>query len=106
VSATAVREKREKLRGKRIGHGVTMRFFIALNPETKESERAGIIIAHRHADGAICQGGVQFAVPANQRNERPKWAVESWRPLTLAPSIFDPDCGLHGYVRAGRWVPT
>lgn len=27
-------------------------------------------------------------------------------PLTVDPSILCPDCGLHGYIRSGRWVPA
>lgn len=32
--------------------------------------------------------------------------TESTDPLTITPSILCLDCGLHGYVRAGRWVPA
>lgn len=97
---------KHELPGDPIGHGVTMRFYKARNPETGEFERAGIIIAHRHRNGLICQGGVQFRTPANAGNERPKWDVEEWEPLTLSPSIEDPDCALHGYIRKGKWVPA
>lgn len=31
-------------------------------------------------------------------------AVEARIPTTVSPSILCPDCGLHGYVRAGRWA--
>jgi len=27
-------------------------------------------------------------------------------PLTIDPSILCPDCGAHGFVRDGRWVPA
>lgn len=26
-------------------------------------------------------------------------------PLTITPSVLCPDCGTHGYITAGRWVP-
>lgn len=25
-------------------------------------------------------------------------------PLTVTPSVLCPDCGLHGFITAGRWV--
>jgi len=28
------------------------------------------------------------------------------QPLTVVPSILCPDCGTHGFVRDGRWVPA
>lgn len=27
-------------------------------------------------------------------------------PLSITPSLLCPDCGLHGYVTDGRWVPA
>lgn len=35
---------------------------------------------------------------------RPSWTVESWEPLTISPSILRKECGLHGWIREGRWV--
>ncbi len=36
------------------------------------------------------------------------WAVESWEPLTVSPSLLcTPDkggCGDHGFIKQGRWV--
>lgn len=31
--------------------------------------------------------------------------ITSVDPLTVEPSILCPDCGTHGYVTAGVWVP-
>jgi hypothetical protein len=30
--------------------------------------------------------------------------IESTDPLTVAPSILCPDCGLHGFIHDGRWI--
>jgi hypothetical protein len=35
----------------------------------------------------------------------PKWQLVQLDPLTVAPSILCRGCGLHGYLRAGRWEP-
>ena len=32
--------------------------------------------------------------------------VVAWEPLSIVPSILCPDCGLHGYVTNGTWVPV
>lgn len=34
------------------------------------------------------------------------WKLESRDPLTISPSIHCLNCGLHGFVRDGRWVPA
>jgi len=31
--------------------------------------------------------------------------ITSREPLTVTPSIACPDCGLHGFIREGRWLP-
>lgn len=35
--------------------------------------------------------------------EQALWQVDSWEPLTLSPSILC-HCGVHGFIRGGRWV--
>lgn len=32
--------------------------------------------------------------------------IEQRQPLTIAPSILCSDCGTHGFIRNGRWVPA
>jgi hypothetical protein len=34
------------------------------------------------------------------------WTVNSYDPLDLHPSILHPDCGFHGFIRQGKWVPA
>lgn len=97
-----------EIRGEDIGHGVHVRFYTSVNPDTKQAERAGIIVAHRHPDGAVCEGGVSFDCPATRahhKSGRPLWQVQSLEPLTISPSILDKECGLHGHIVAGKWVP-
>lgn len=33
------------------------------------------------------------------------WQVHTESPLTLSPSLRCTTCGLHGWVRGGRWIP-
>lgn len=83
-----------------------------LNPDVAhlaDEERHGAIVGHLHGDGAECEGFVGFDTPAGRLSpERPHWIVEQVEPLTLSPSILmDPakgGCGLHGFIRDGRWV--
>lgn len=73
----------------------------------KGTEHAGLIVAHKHADGGICAG----SVPIEGRNflgNREMWRLLSEDPLTLDPSIDgtkdNPDCNLHGHIQNGKWV--
>lgn len=88
-----------------------------LNPHLAhlpDNDRTGIIVGHVHpnppdGDGEICEGAVLFDTPENQREAgRPVWQVESLEPLTISPSVLmSPEkggCGLHGFIRGGRWV--
>ena len=36
----------------------------------------------------------------------PTLVVEQEEPLTIVGAIFCPDCGLHGFVRNGKWMPA
>ncbi len=64
----------------------------------------GIMIGHMDEDGSECWGMVPFDTPANQETTGARWTVEQEDPLTLSPSILRRECGLHGYIRDGRWV--
>lgn len=102
-----------------LGNGVYMRWLQwspdrDLNPQyahLADEEKTGIIVGHVHEDGEVCEGAVLFDTPANRwKNEdghRPVWQVHSLDPLHIEPSVFmNPDkggCGLHGFIRAGRW---
>ncbi len=99
----------DEIGGDDIGHNVKVSFFIRRNLITGLDERAGLLVYHLHADGAVCGGSVPFDVPANgpDYNDRPLWEVIHWSPLTLHPSILDPTCSehFHGHIVAGHWVP-
>lgn len=34
------------------------------------------------------------------------WTIEQRDPLTVSPSILLVDCGCHGFIREGVWVPA
>jgi hypothetical protein len=34
------------------------------------------------------------------------WTVQQKDPLTITPSISKPDCGCHGFITDGKWVPA
>ncbi len=35
-----------------------------------------------------------------------RWAVSSVHPLTVTPSIHWVNCGCHGFITIGKWVPA
>jgi len=103
-----------------------------LNPQyadLPDNDRTGIVVGHYHEEGTCarhdspekcaqnpswcsneCEGAVLFDTPENRRGSpgRPLWQVESLEPLTISPSILysteKGGCGLHGFIREGRWV--
>lgn len=82
----------------------SLKFFSNYADETNEV--TGCIETHINSDGRPCEGSVLFDVPENGAIRRSKWEVLSWNPLTLAPSLLCTQCGNHGFVRDGKWVPA
>ena len=35
-----------------------------------------------------------------------RWTVHSVHPLTVTPSVHWTDCGCHGFITDGKWVPA
>ena len=61
----------------------------------------GLVIEH----GDCPSQTIKFALPWVQReSDLDVWQVHQWEPLTLHPSLLCDTCGLHGYIREGRWV--
>lgn len=89
----------QEMRALDLGGGVFIAPFGARY--VPEGEHAGGIVWHTHANGLLCGGAVLFAEDP-ERLGRPVWTVESWDPLTISPSVLA-GCGLHGYIREGRW---
>lgn len=84
----------------------------ALNPQYKDipdCDKAIIHIDHPRADGqgGMCVSAAILSVaPEVLKGGAPTWDVESWEPLTLSPSLLCRNCGDHGFIREGRWVPA
>lgn len=85
-----------------LGHGVTMQWA------TKDGGRVGLLERHSTPDGEECTGYVALDVPGVRewRPDGPLWRVESWEPLTISPSVLCRQCGNHGFIRNGQWVPA
>lgn len=68
----------------------------------------GIMIQHHNCPvlGDGCFAGLQFDIPENSDMNEAKWEVRQWEPLTLHPSILRQECGLHGFIRNGQWIPA
>lgn len=95
-----------------LGHGV---WFTWLR---YAGERVGVIEWHHcppqtggglidMPDGKNLSGGaLMFDIPGNAQEQRPKWQLISLDPLHIEPSVLCRTCGLHGFIRDGKWVPT
>jgi hypothetical protein len=87
------------------GNGVTARWLVHGDDPT----RVSLIETHtNNATGKTCYGSVMFDLPYVRRAFPGShvWAVESWEPLTVSPSVLCRECGHHGFIREGRWVPA
>ena len=74
-------------------------------PKATEYEgNSGIVLVfdHRHGDETECRAAVLWCDGCAL--ERPRWDLIKLNPLTLAPSILRRECGVHGWIRGGRWV--
>lgn len=91
-----------------LGQGFSARYFQwrpdrKINPQYEgipDVERAGLLLTCRHG----IEGAIQFDCGEAYRaiSNGPFWIVESWKPLTLSPSV---DCGCcHGYIKDGVWT--
>lgn len=90
-------------------------------------EKWGACVRHYRPDGTLCEGCIEFdgewqrrahecyARKCAERGETPRsyvaWAVESWDPLTVSPSLLCKAptenggvCGDHGFIRGGKWA--
>lgn len=56
-------------------------------------------------DAGVSAGGVYFQ-NAPDHLKGPRWQLVTEEPLTITPSILCRTCGLHGFIREGRWVPA
>lgn len=52
-----------------------------------------------------CMGGITLDVPAAEGLSGARWQVQSMAPLTVSPSLLC-QCGDHGFIRDGKWVPA
>lgn len=96
-----------------LGHGVTLEFFSA-----GDADRVGAHVEHPSpkTESGRCAGAIFFDTPDARRvlaEPRNFWQVQSWEPLTISPSVLcrgrntdGSECGFHGFIRDGKWVPA
>lgn len=84
-----------------LGQGVTAQWLFW------DGQRAGLVYQHPRPDGRQCEGSIMFDLPETRQAYGPDrlWAVESWDPLTVSPSLLC-GCQHHGFIRNGRWEPA
>lgn len=99
-------EDGEPIYGLDLGSGV---FVSPIADRDDHLHHVGAMVWHTHADGRVCSGAIWFEQQTD--HEHPIWTVEQWDPLTVTPSVRAmsgpgmSEC-LHGWIRAGRWVPA
>ena len=58
-----------------------------------------------YAGSEWCMGGITLDVPEAAGLAGARWTLVAYDPLTVAPSFLC-DCGDHGFIRDGKWVPA
>lgn len=87
--------------GTHIGHGVEIEYW-----QSKAHNLRAVNVFHRKPDGSPCACCAYIKVP-DEWVERPQlWTVRQMSPLTLDPSIVCRTCGLHGWIKDGKWHPA
>ena len=71
--------------------------------DVPDIDEVGLIITCPHGDGAI-----HFDTPEVRQvfPEGPFWKIVWPDPLTLEPSVLRRECGCHGHIKEGQWVPA
>lgn len=95
-----------------IGHGLTAALRTAEHDMAPEGSHpgwvagdvVGVLLTHSCAkrNGEV----VQDFIPVNYMGAAHDWKLESRDPITMSPSVHYLCCGLHGWVRDGKWVPA
>lgn len=97
------------------GHGVTIALRLAEGLKAplgiEDGVPVGVLIKHecaaRKATGNAGGGIVEDFIPVHpDAAARSPWVLESRDPITISPSVKFTCCGLHGFVRGGKWVPA
>ena len=63
---------------------------------------AGLLERHACVDGYQHVG----MLPYDRGQGGPVWRVLAEDPTTIAPSVLCRQCGLHGWIRDGQWMPA
>ena len=92
-----------------IGHGVTAALRLAEGLREhlgiEDGVPVGVLLTHacKRRPGQAVQ---DFIPVAPYPNHAGPWTLQSRDPITLDPSVHWTCCGLHGWVRDGKWIPT
>lgn len=97
-----------------IGYGIDIAYAgwhpdRELNPQSAhlpDVEKYCLLLQHncngdRRANGCVLDGEVSREL---HPSPRARWTVEEWEPLTLRESLLCRACGLHGFIKHGRWI--
>lgn len=92
-----------------IGHGMTAALRLAEGLRALEIEDGvpvGVLLTHRCPKLGGQETKDFIPVEPYQSPGAGPWTLDSRDPITLSPSVSYTCCGLHGFVRSGKWVPA
>jgi len=77
-----------------IGHNVTIEF------REIEGICMGIAYTHQTPNGEVHESYIPVG------SDPKDWTLIQRTPLTVSPSLLCRECGHHGWIRDGRWIPA
>lgn len=95
MSSTTFREDYENAED--IGHGV-------LIARMRNADGKLEFLAMHHPGCGHANEGYSCIPVSNPKTDR-SWLLVSEEPLTISPSVLCLECGHHGHIRDGKWVP-
>ena len=96
-----------------LGNGVSAEWWNLTDPENVDGPGIlGAIVEHhicKNSEGEPYEGQGLVAIDPRVLKDSPHWTIQagevgSFVGLTLSPSILCRNCGLHGYIRDGKWI--
>lgn len=86
-----------------LGHGVRYHAIYVLGDDGTRTQ-VGIMVDHpgKGPEGR-CWCSCRWV---RDSTGEPHHELVSLDPLTISPSLGCPECGLHGFIRDGQWIPA
>jgi len=91
-----------------VGHGLQAGLRLSEGfPDLEDGVPVGVLLSHPCAarGGGVVEDFIPIDYPGNVLPER-HWRLTAREPISIEPSVHYTCCGVHGFLREGKWVPA